>query len=225
MNQAKRKIEFAAQVTNTFRGVPVIIFGVLFCIFALINYLTELDVQARNDYGKDLTYWAGFLLLVGVYAIFGYPRIRDYYSRKYGRTIEKQPDFNTFWERTLVVIPFVLSYLFASRIDAHYQLPFSVMVMCSALFASVFWWMNYRGVSNMLIVFSVILLIAAFLPWERLFLAVTNMQDYAARRSFYENLLLLIYGLMSIVSGLTEYIFMVKTLTPINREEEIYESV
>lgn len=225
MNQAKRKIEFAAQVTNGFHGVPVIIFGVLFCVNALISYTTELDTQARNGYGRDLTYFAVFLVFVGVYAFFGYPRIRDYYRRKYGQTSEKRTTLNTFVQWASVFLPFLLSYLFATRIDANFRLPFSVTVLCSALFAAFFWWMNYRGISKMLLILAVFLLLAAFLPWEQIFLSVTNARDYAARWVFYENLQLMIYGLTSIVGGLTEYIFMVKTLTPIEREEEIYESV
>ena len=225
MIQAKRKIEFAAQVANGSCGMPAIIFGILLCVFALISYLTELDTQTRNGYGRDLTYFAGFLVIVGVYSFFGYPRIRDYYRRKYGRTTEKYTDFRWFREGILVFIPFVLTYLFATRIDANHRLPFSVTIVCCALYAGFFWWMNYRGISNMMPVLSVVLLFAAFLPWEHIFLSVTNAQDYGARWVFYENLLLLIYGLISIVGGLTEYIFMVKTLTPIKREEEIYESV
>ncbi len=225
MNRKKRKIEFAAQVTNAFRGVPVIIFGILACIFAIINYATELDTQSRNGYGRDLTYLGVFLLFVIVYAVFGYPRIRDYYRRKYGRTKEKSGNLTTFLESSLVLLPLLFSCFVAGDIDAEYQFSFSVTALSSALFVLIIWWAKYRGISNMMLVLSGLLAISAFLPWEQIFLSVTNSQRYSARHAFYENIMFLIYGIACMVSGLTEYLFMIKMLKPIEREEEIYESV
>ncbi len=124
------------------------------------------------------------------------------------------------------LIPLLASFLVGTEIDARYhQLPFSASVIFIALFAFGLWRANYRGVSNVILYVSAIFFISSFLPWEKIFLAVTVLDDYYARASFYRFICSMLMGATYFVMGITDYRILTKTLKPITREEEVYESV
>lgn len=226
MNNERRKIEFVTKATGGFRGISMTLFGLAFIISMILNYISELDAQRRNHYGKDLTPTLTFFIICIVFSIFGYPKIRDYYRRKYGRATAKPENFHSFIQSIFYLIPLLASILVGAEIDARYhQLPFSASVIFIALFAFGLWRANYRGVSNVILYVAAVFLISSFLPWEKIFLAVTVLDDYYARGSFYRSICSLFVGAAYIVMGITDYRILSKTLKPITSEEEVYESV
>lgn len=225
MNNERRKIEFVTKATGGFRGIPMMLFGLAMIISMILNYISELNAQRRNHYGKDLTYTLTFFIICIAFGIFGYPKIRDYYRRKYGRATARPENFQSFAQNIFYLIPLLSSIFVGVEIDARYRLPFSTTVMFMALFAFGLWRANYRGVSNVILYVSAIFFISSFLSWEKIFLAVTVLDDYYARGSFYRSICSGLFGITYFVMGITDYRILTKTLKPIAREEEVYESV
>lgn len=225
MIEERRKIEFITAVIGGFRGVPMMLFGASMVIFMILNYIADLAAQSRNNYGKDLTFALIYVLICIVFRIFGYPKIRDYYRRQYGYASAKPRTYHDMLQDLIYLAPFLIGFFFGVPFDTKFQLPLSVTVLSVAVFAFGLWWANYRGISNAVLYLSVFLLIAAFLPWEKIFFAVTVLDDYSARSVFYRTVCSSIYGITYIVMGWTDWRFMTKTLKPVANEGEIYESV
>jgi hypothetical protein len=95
----------------------------------------------------------------------------------------------------------------------------------------ILWWKNYRGLSNSVLYLSAILLTASLLPWEKIFLAFTVLDNDSTRALFYRSTCDVFCGVTYIVLGATDYWFITKTLTPVaataaaTHAEEAYESV
>lgn len=225
MNDKRRKIEFVTKAAGGFRGIPMMLFGLALTVSMILNYISELAAQRRNNYGKDLTYTLSFFIICIVFGIFGYPKIKNYYRRKYGQATAKPENFQSVKENILYLIPLLASFFIGTAIDARYRLPFSATVMFSALFAFGLWQANYYGVSKVILYVAAIFLISSFLPWEKIFLAVTVMDDYSARNTFYRSLCSMFLGITYFVMGITDYRILTKTLKPVAREGEVYESV
>lgn len=225
MIEERRKIEFITSVVGGFRGLPMMLFGAAMVIFMILNYIADLAAQARNNYGKDLTLTFGFALICLIFRIFGYPKIREYYRHKYGHASAKPRTYQDTLQDLIYLTPFLIGFFFGVPFDTQFQLPLSITVLSVGLFAFGLWWANYRGISSAVLYLSVSLSIAAFLPWEKIFFAVTVLDDYSARSVFFRTVCSTIYGITYIVMGWTDWHFMTKTLKPVSREENIYEPV
>jgi hypothetical protein len=225
MNNERRKIEFVTKAANGFRGIPMVLFGLALIISMILKYASELDAQRRNNYGKDLTVTFTFFFFCIAFGILGLPKIKNYYRKKYGQATAKPENLQSFIQNIFYMLPLLASFLVGAEIDAQYRLSFSATVMFVALFAFGLWQANYRGVSNVILYVAAIFFISSFLPWEKIFRAVTVLDDYYARGSFYRSICSLFVGAAYIVMGITDYRILSKTLKPITSEEEVYESV
>lgn len=225
MIEERKKIEFITSVIGGFRGLPMMLLGAAMVIFMILNYVSDLGAQSRNNYGKDLSLTLSFILICAAFRFFCYPKIRDYYRRKYGYASAKARTSENVLQDLIYLAPFLIGFVVGVPFDAKFQFPLSLTVLSVALFAFGLWWANYRGISKMVLYLSVILLFAAFLPWENIFRAVTVLDDYAARSTFYRSLCAVIYGITYVVMGAADWRFLTKTLKPVSPEENIYESV
>ncbi len=225
MNNERRKIEFVTKATGGFRGIPMMLFGIAMIISMILNYIAELDSQRKNYAGKDLTISLSFILICLIIFVIGYPKLRAYFRKKFGQTKAKPKTFQTVLECFLYSTPILANGLFNDSIDAARRLPFSLTVLSVAVFTFFLWWFNYRGVTNSILYLSALIFAASFLDWEKVFLSVTILEDYYARTAFYRSVCSLLLGIIYFVMGLVDYQILTKTLKPITREEEVYESV
>jgi len=224
MNIERRKIEYVTEIIGEFRGLPIMFFGLAMCVFSIIHYLSELDAQKRNHYGRDLTYSGTFLLVCLLFYIFAVPKIRGYYREKYGQA-QRKSSLRDKLKCLFYLVPWLIAYSGGTRIDTNFALPVSVTVLFIAIFAFGLWWANQRGVSNFFLYISAVLLGLSFLPWEKIYLSITVLDDYSGRMAFYTAACYLFYGIVSFLFGAFDHWLLVKTLIPVVREGEIYESV
>lgn len=220
MIEERRKIEFAAEVIGGFRGLPLMLYGLAFLIFTILNYLAEL--RAQRNYGKDITFILMFFLACLVFVFFIYPKIKTFYLKKYGQTKAK---FAGFTMNLIILAPVLLTIFAGGAMDARYVLPLNTPALFIGLLVFVMWWLNYRGVSNAVLYLSAILLASSLLDWEKNFLAFTVLNKDSTRALFYRSVCDVFCGITYVVMGATDYWFMTKTLKPVTREEEVYESV
>ena len=225
MNQNRKRIEFLTDAVNNLCGLPMMIIGLALCIVSPLDYLADLNSQRENAAGKDVTVGLLFILFAIIFFAFVYPKIRASYGRKFGRIKAKPTTFQSVLKSATCYVPLILGFVFGGLIDADHKLPFSVMILSISIFTFALWTLNYQGVSNTLLYLSIIFFAASFLPWGKLFLAVTVSDGFYARGAFYNNLSTTFLGIAYFVWGFDDYRILTKTLTPIKRGEEIYESV
>ncbi len=224
MNQERRKIEYVTEIIGEFRGLPIMFFGLTMSVFSIIHYLSVLDAQRRNNYGRDLTYSLIFFLICLLFYFFVVPKIRHFYRERYGQA-QRKSSLRDKLKDVVYLIPLAIAYSGGTRIDTN-ALPVSFTVLFIAIFAFGLWWANQRGVSNFFLYVSLVVLAASFLPWEQIYLSITVLDDYSARMAFYGTVCTLLYGIISFLFGVFDHWLLVKTLKPIVREEEeVYESV
>lgn len=225
MSQYRKRIEFLTDAVSELRGLPTIIIGLFLCVLSSLNYVAELNSQKPNAGGKDLTFGLLFILFFIVFFVTIYPIIRKHYERKFGRIKAKPKTFQSMLKNFLCYVPVILAFVFGGLIDGKHILPFSVMILSGSLFTFALWKLHYKGVSNLLLHLSGIFLVLSFLPWEKLYLAITVRDDFYARASFYNTFFMILWGISYIIWGFDDYRMIKTTLKPIGREEEYYESV
>lgn len=224
MNQQQRKIRFLAQAANGFRGVPMMLFGLAYCISTILNYKSELDYQ-KNGTGKDLTSPCLFALLCLVLFPIFYPRIKNHFRRKFGQTVTKTGAFDSILKNLACCAPIIFVFFGGDAIDANGQFPFSVTMWCVSIFAMCLWLTNHRGISNALLYFSLVCFVSSFLPWEKIIYSFIVTDDFYSRAGFYRGLCSMLLGFIFFVMGLEDYRILKKELQPNLREENFYESV
>ncbi len=212
------------EIIGEFRGLPIMFFGLAMSVFEVIHYLSVLDAQKRNNYGRDLTYSLTFLLICLLFYFLAVPKIRHFYRKRYGQT-QKKSGLRDKLKDVFYLVPLAIAYSGGTRIDANFALPISITVLFIAIFTFGLWWANQRGVSNFFLYISVVLLGLSCLPWEKIYFSVTVLDDYSARMAFYGAVCILFYGIIYFLFGAFDHWLLVKTLKPIVREEEVYESV
>lgn len=222
MTDERRKIEFLTDAVSGFRGLPMMYFGFTMTVLMIINYRAELNAQVPG--GKDLT--LSFLAAVSFLLVYivGYPKFRNYFGEKYGYAKAKPKEFKFRLNNFIYLLPLLFSFLVGDSIDSLCGLPFNTTIFSLALFAFILWWKIYRGISNNLLYFSAILGVAMFLPWERVFLAITFKDDFWARTSFYRAIGSILMGIAYFLVGFTDYQALKTMLKPIESEEKTYES-
>lgn len=222
----RRKVEYVTKVVGNSGGLGTMFFGLVIAIFAITGYLSDLDAQTRNYYGKDLTVSSILLLVIALFWIFAVPKIRVYLREKYGQVQKESYGWKASFADLLYIAPYLLAHLIGVCLDVHFDLPFSATVLLTAIFIFGLWWANQRGVSNLLLWLTAVCLILSFAPWKMIYLQVTVLNDEAAQSAFYRFVCSMIFGVVYFLLGLFDYRLMTATLVPVTRsEEEIYESV
>lgn len=225
MIDERKKIKFLTNAVGSFRGLPMMLFGLSMMILMVLNYGSELNAQKTNAAGKDLTLiLLGTLIFLAIYVV-GYARFRAHFNRKYGMAKAKPNTIQLMLSNLAYLLPILIAFIFGDSIDASSNLPFSMTVLSLSVFTFVLWWINYRGVSNNLLYLSLIFLAAAFLPWEKIFFVVTVKDDFFAEAAFYRAICSISLGFSYFVMGFTDYRILTTMLKPIERGETIYEPI
>lgn len=219
MDNERRKIEFLTDAVSGFRGLPMMFFGLSMTVLMIVNYRSELNAQISG--GKDLTLLLSLSLLFLIVYFSGYRKFRDYFNRKYGYARAKPQSLQSVMKSLVFSLPLFAAFLITDSVDSLYELPFNTTLFSLALFAFILWWANYRGISNNLLYFSAILSVGMFLPWEKVFLAITFKDDFWARTSFYRAIGSITTGITYFLVGLTDYQAVTSLLKPIDNEERI----
>lgn len=225
MNQERRKIELATEaVSSGSYGMLGIFLGMAIIIFVIGYFLTLLFYY--RGFGASASF-AGIAAILACFGgcVLGYLYFRNYYRRKYGFVTTKATDSKSAikWFSLGVAAYFVSKFI--GYIDIAFAPPFSVSVMSFAVLAFVVWQVKYRGISNVFLYFSIILLAASFLPWNEIITALETTNVVRHRKDFFGDVFLLLYGFAAIFSGITDFTILTKTLTPVAGEGEFYESV
>ena len=224
MNQERRKIELATEAVSGSHGMIGIFVGTAIIVYVTANFLTLLYFY--RGYRETASFIGITLLLASIGGcISAYLYFRNYYRRKYGFAITRATDTKHKFKWLLVGLSFFVVSKFIGSIDVVLAPPFSATVMAFAVLAFIAWQVKYRGVSNAFLYFSVILLLASFLPWNEIIRALEPTKVFRHRKDFFGDVFLSLFGLASIVSGLTDLTILSKTLMPVAHEEEVYESV
>lgn len=224
MNQERRKIELATEAASSGSyGMLGIFLGIAIIIFVIGNFLTLLFYYRGFGASASFVGIASILACFGG-CVLGYFYFRNYYRRKYGFVTTKATDSKSAVKWFSIGLAVYVVSKFIGYIDVAFAPP-SVTVMAFAILAFIIWRIKYRGISNVFLYFSIILLAASFLPWNEIISALEATKVVRHREDFFGNIFLLLYGFAAIVAGITDFTILTKTLTPVAGEEEVYESV
>lgn len=219
MDNERRKIEFLTDAVSGFRGLPMMFFGFTATVLMIINYRAELNAQVSG--GKDLTLFLSLSLSFLIVYFSGYRKLREHFNKKYGYAKAKPQSFQSVMKSLVFSLPLFAAFFVMDSVDSVYELPFNTTLCSLALFAFILWWNNYRGISNNLLYFSALLSVGMFLPWEKVFLALTVKDDFWARASFYRAIGSITMGVTYFLIGFTDYRAVTNMLKPIENEERI----
>lgn len=201
MIEERRRIEFLTEAASGFRGLPMMGFGLVLFVAMLLNFWAEIDSQKGGYKSKDLT-WTGIFGIVSLMVfLIVYPKLRESLGNRFGRTQGKAKTFSSAAIDLLCFAPLLFGFIFGTSIDAADQLPFSLTIAGVAIFAFTLWWLNYRGVSNSLLYFSIIIFGVSLFDWGR----AVPLNDFAARATFYRCLSSVVLGLVYFAAGLVDY--------------------
>lgn len=201
MIQERRRIEFLTEAASGFRGLPMMIFGLILFAAMLLNFWAEIDSQKGGYKSKDLT-WTGIFGIISLIAfLVVYPKLRESLGNRFGRTQAKAKTYRSVTIDLLCFVPLLFGFIFGTSIDAAYQLPFSLTIAGVAIFAFSLWWLIYRGVSRGILYFSISIFAISIIDWEK----IIPLTDFTSRATFYRCLASVFLGLVYFAGGVIDY--------------------
>ena len=235
MNQNRKEIALTTELVTDSYGLKEFFTGV-----GILTYIGTAFAAYLLFEGKYTPAGVGLasigLFLVGVAACYLLYRIsRSFLRRRLGyvERINKNAK-SKFYRRSLfaaLLIGFFLDFGYiASDHTTIYRLPqnntmLGLSLLFLAVFFGLFWRLRYRGISNLSLGYSVILLIGSLLIWSGAANLIVDNYDYGNLPKYTFLIYLTALGIGSILLGLTNYLIVSENLKPVVREEKSYGSI
>ena len=222
MNLEKRKIEFAAITAQSWMGLLTIFngIGILFFVANLVLLSTRFFSESTSTF-KYI--YLGIIVVIIAVSYFAYKYMQPHFKEKYGH-IESKP-VSTL-RKILYFFGSILVYAVATKIDSYFVLPFSLTFLTWAIFVAYLWCFLYRGLSNVLIYLSMILLLLSFIPWRQIYSLIDQSSYQIDSEYFFKFIFIAIAGFLITIAGIVNRMILSELITPVVQdEEEIYESV
>lgn len=224
MMTERKKIDYLTRIVSELGGLPAIFVGVLILIWQILEIFVYLDLLERGVY---LKLWLGSIFLAVIVLLLSYKKVTGYFQKKYGliqrAVIGRREKLAYFF----VFLIYVVGIAFSSRLDAHFDLPFSITFLLMSGFIAGIWSIRYRGISNVLLYMAIGCLLLSFAPWKLFYSMLNLVEGRNTANNFYSLIASTIYALTFIVFGSLDYYLLTTNLKPAKRSEteEVYESV
>ena len=224
MIKGRKKIDYLTRIVGEFGGIPAIFGGVLILIWQILEILVYLDLLSSSFY---LRIWSGTSVLTITILILFSLKFTESFQEKYGLTQKSVLAQSNKFAYFLVFLVYIFGVVGGSRLDVHYNLPFSITILLMSVFIGSIWWIRYRGVSNVLLYMAISFLLLSFAPWKTLYSMLDLVEERNTANNFYSLIGRTIYALTFIAFGSLDYYLLRINLKPVFRrvEEESYESV
>lgn len=224
MINERRKIDYLTRIVSEAGGIGAIFAGVLLLVWRILDILVYLDLIKQ---GVWLNVWLGSILVTAVILLLFAKKFSVYFQERYGLTqklpLERREKFGYFF----IFLIYIVGVSIGSRLDAQYNLPFSITFLLMSSCIAGIWAIRYRGISNVLLYMSIGCLLLSFAPWKMFYSMLNLVEGRNTASNFYDQIGSAIYALTFIVFGSLDFYLLTTNLKPVvsDKTEEIYESV